>query len=187
MQYRLDIEVDKNSEQYKWAMTDKNSHILLGHVGTHIDVYNGSNIPLSYKKVDGVVFDVRGKNIITLEDIDTTKIKEKTFVAFYTSRIEKIGYTNKEYFVNHEILDRKLVEYLISKKVAYIAIDAPGIDIGKNHELVDRLCESNGVYVIENVCNLKCLLKRNFYVIVEFEMLDFMTGVKCHLTANVNN
>ena len=45
-----------------------------GHIGTHLDTYEKTPIPLDYFRSAGVVFDVRGKEEVQLGDIDLNRI-----------------------------------------------------------------------------------------------------------------
>ena len=42
-----------------WARQQDNAHIALGHVGTHLDVYECRHIPLEAFRCPGVLADVR--------------------------------------------------------------------------------------------------------------------------------
>ena len=150
----LTTSVSNESPLIKWAKSQDNQHIAMGHIGTHLDTYEKSEIPIEYFKSDGVIFDVRQKQEATPEDIDLTKIMPNAFVIFRTGQIEKYNYGDKEYFNNHPQLSKKLIEVLIEKGVRFIGVDCAGIRQHNEHEQADRLCEQNGIYVIENLKNL---------------------------------
>ena len=77
-----------------WAKTKENPHIAMGHVGTHLDTYEKTKIPLEYFRSRGVLFQVVGIAEVTEDDIDLTKVQEGDFVLFRTGRSEE--YAGKE-------------------------------------------------------------------------------------------
>ena len=183
MQKILDLttNIDSNSPILQWAKSQDNPHIAMGHVGTHLDQYEKTNIPLEYFESRGILFDVRGIKEIGLEHIDITKVKEKDFVLFRTGQIEKYAYGEQMYF-QHPELSWKVIEALIAQKVRFIGIDSAGIRMNQEHEQADRLCEKNGIYVIENLKNLEQIQgKIQLYTM----WLDDpeMTGLRCRVIA----
>lgn len=70
----------------------------MGHIGTHLDTYEKSKIPLEYCKSSGILFDVRGIAEVTLEDVDTSSIQTGDFVIFRTGRIEESPLWNSSVF-----------------------------------------------------------------------------------------
>lgn len=47
MKYDLTTQVDVGLME-KWLSTKENGHLATGHVGTHLDTYEKSDIPLDY-------------------------------------------------------------------------------------------------------------------------------------------
>lgn len=167
-----------------WAESQDNPHVAMGHVGTHLDTYQKSHIPLEYFRSEGVFFDVKGREEIGIQDIDIDAVKEDSFVLFRTGRIEEYEYGTQGYFENHPQLSHELIESLIKRKIRFIGIDAAGIRRGTEHEEADRLCENNGIYVIENLKNLK---EVDMPFVVYTMWLDDlkMTGLKCRVIAEI--
>ena len=139
----------------KFKDPDKN-YLNFGHVGTHLDTHLKTVIPLEYISNRGILFNVSevSHNEIQIDDIDSAIIRKNDFVIFQTNEIGKYGYGTTEYFADGMELSHELIDFLISKKVRFIAIDALGIRKGEEHTPTDKKCESNGIYVIENLDNL---------------------------------
>lgn len=181
--------VSANSEVMKWAKSQDNKHIAMGHVGTHLDTYEKISIPLEYFKSRGIIFDVRNIKEVGINDIDLSLIKENDFVLFYTAQIEKYTYGSKEYFNDYSTeLSNELINTLISKKIRFIGIDNAGIRNHNEHEKADRLCEKNGIYVIENLCNLNKLNNnKDFILYTNWFDDDEMTGLRCKVIAECSD
>ncbi|MGN0499339.1 MAG: cyclase family protein [Acutalibacteraceae bacterium] len=158
---------------------------LVGHLGTHFDVMN-KEFPLEYTKRTALVFDVSKvtNREIDISDIDLTAVRSDMFVAFYTGFIEKEGYGGKVYFSEHPQLSNELIDALLEKKVSIIGVDFAGVRRGKEHTPKDQYCADHGVFIIENLCNLKtvvgmCIM--NTYPMNYAEM----TGLPCRVIAEV--
>ena len=178
----LTTKVEIDSPLIEWAKSQNNRHIAMGHVGTHLDTYEKSDIPFEYSLCKGIMFDVRGIDEVQVHDICLNIITEKCFVIFRTGQIEKYSYGEKNYFNNHPQLSNDLIEKLIDKKINFIGVDCPGIRQNEEHEVADRLCEKNGIYVIENLQNLDKIICNKFTVQTKWIDDKEMTGLKCDVT-----
>lgn len=141
-----------------------NKHVETGHIGTHLDIYNKSEVPMEYFKTKGILIDISHiseEREIEIEDIKDIFIPENSFVLFRTGRIEKYPYGDDEYFKDHPQLSHDLIQYLIDKKIYFIGMDCSGVRRGEEHQDADELCEKNGCYIIENICNLDKLVDKN--------------------------
>lgn len=161
---------------------------LVGHLGTHFDVMN-KEFPLEYTKRAGIIFDVssvKGRDI-DLCDIDLNRIKENSFVAFYTGFPESEGYGSKKYFTEHPQLSDMLIDTLVKRKISIIGIDFAGVRRGKEHSPKDQYCADHNVFVIENLCNLKEILKMNSDFTVHTYPMNYadMTGLPCRVIAEI--
>ncbi len=183
----LTIMVSQNSPLMQWAKSQANPYVAMGHVGTHLDTYEKSNIPLSYLKSNGVLFDVRGIAEVSPSQIKIDRIPENGFVIFRTGQIEKYSYGDKLYFDNHPQLSQALIDLLCERKVRFIGVDCAGIRQHKEHEEADRLCEKHGIYVIENLCNLDRIAEENFTVYTMWLEDEVMTGLKCRVIIDTTN
>lgn len=178
--------VSQNSPIMSWAKSQDNPYIAMGHVGTHLDTYEKSNIPLEYFKSEGILFDVRNFDEVEQQNIDLESIKEGDFVLFRTGRIEQHPYGEDGYFENHPQLSNKLIDKLAEKKIRFIGIDCPGIRQNDEHEKADIFCEQHGIYVIENLKNLQNITSSRFTVYTMWLEDDVMTGLRCKVIAECN-
>ena len=177
----LTTTVDQDSPLIQWAKSQDNRHIAMGHVGTHLDTYEHSAIPLDYFKSRGVCFDVQGLAEVGAEDIDLGLIPEDAFVLFYTGQIDKHPYGDPTYFSNHPQLSQDLIRKLIDKNIRFIGIDCAGIRQHDEHEEADRFCEEHQVYVIENLQGLSRITDPEFMVYTMWLDDVTMTGLKCRV------
>jgi len=161
---------------------------LEGHLGTHFDVMNKA-FPLSYTKRQGVVFDVSSvrERDITAADIDMNAVKKDMFVAFYTGFIEEEPYGTRRYFAEHPQLADTLIDTLVERGVSIIALDCAGVRRGKEHTPKDRYCAEHGVFVVENLANLKVVLQRGGKFTAHTYPMHFtgLTGLPCRVIAEV--
>lgn len=183
----LDLTTKISSEQMEsWLEKDEQRHITSGHIGTHLDTYRKTPISLEYFKSPGVLIDVTDfceHREIMAEDIAGLQIPPASFVIFRTARIEHVSYGSTEYFKDHPQLSKELIDVLLSLNIRFIGIDCSGIRRGDEHRNADILCEENGVYVIENLCNLNQLNSAEFTVYTMWLDDPAMTGLKCRVLA----
>lgn len=180
----LTTAVSPDSPQVAWAKAQDNPHVAMGHVGTHLDTYQKSQLPLDYFRSEGVLFDVRNIAEVTPEQIRIDQIKEGDFVLFRTGRMETCGYGTPDYFADHPQLSHALIARLLEKKIRFIGVDCPGIRQHGEHEPADRLCEQHGVYVIENLRNLDAISQPRFTVYTMWLDDEVMTGLRCRVIAD---
>lgn len=173
--------ISADSPLVVWAKSQDNPHVAMGHVGTHLDTYEKTEIPLEYFKSEGVLFDVRNTSTVEVSSIDIDSIPKDGFVIFRTGQIEKYGYGDKKYFDDHPQLSDELINTLIERKIRFIGIDSPGIRRHEEHEQADRLCEKNRIYVIENLSNLEKIPSDKFTVYTMWLDDPEMTGLKCRV------
>ncbi len=165
---------------------------LVGHLGTHFDVMN-KVFPLEYTRRQGRVFDVsdaagEGREI-GLEDINLDQIEAGMFAAFYSGFMEKEPYGSRAYFTEHPQLSQALIDGLLQRGVALIAIDFAGVRRGREHTPADQLCADRNTFVIENVWGLGELLaasKDGQFTAHTYPMrYAQMTGLPCRVVAEV--
>lgn len=161
---------------------------LAGHLGTHFDVMN-KEFPLDYTERKALVFDVSGvkDRDICISDIDPGKVNADMFVAFYTGFIEEEGYGTEKYFREHPQLSDELIDTLLKKGVSMIGVDFAGVRRGKEHIPKDQYCADRGVFIIENLCNLKTVLDAGGRFIARTYPMNYgeMTGLPCRVIAEV--
>lgn len=163
---------------------------LIGHLGTHFDVMS-KEFPLEYTKRRGIVFDVsniQGRDI-GIDDIDFSVINKDMFVAFYSGFIENEPYGTKKYFKEHPQLTDELIDSLVEKKISIIGLDFAGIRRGSEHIPKDGFCADNGVFVIENLCNLKDILNKGGKFTANTYPLNCsgITGLPCRVIAELED
>ena len=161
---------------------------LVGHLGTHFDVMN-KEFPLEYTQRKGIVFDVSKvkDRDIDSADVDLDKVDSDMFVAFYTGFIEGEGYGISRYFKEHPQLSHELIEKLLQKKVSIIGVDFAGVRRGKEHTPTDQYCADHGVFIVENLCNLKKVLENGGMFIANTYPMNYaeMTGLPCRVVADI--
>lgn len=166
-----------------WLKKQENPYAVQGHIGTHLDIYNRSQIPLEYFQSKGIYIDVSHiKDEITIQDLQHIQILERSFVLFRTGIIEKYDYGTRDYFKKQPQFSQETIDMLIEKKVCFIGIDCAGLKSGKDHEMVDRKCEENGIYVIENLWQLDRLQRYANLNMYTFWLDDGeSTGLRCRV------
>lgn len=179
----LTTNVSQNSPLIQWANSQDNPHVAMGHIGTHLDTYEKTDIPLEYFKSEGILFDVRGVPETTTDHVNMDMIRPGDFVLFRTGRIEEHAYGEPAYFENHPQLSHELIAALTEKGIRFIGVDCPGIRQHSEHEAADRLCEQRGIYIIENLKNLDQIHSRRFTVYTMWLEDEEMTGLRCRVIA----
>ncbi|MDO4848438.1 MAG: cyclase family protein [Coriobacteriia bacterium] len=161
---------------------------LVGHLGTHFDVMN-KEFPLEYTERRGIVFDVSGvkDRDIDIDDVDLSLVAPDMFVAFRTGFIEEVGYGTKRYFTEHPQLSIALIEELLRRKVSIIGVDFAGVRRGKEHTPMDQRCADHGVFVVENLCNLRRLAETGSAFVAHTYPMNYegMTGLPCRVVAEL--
>ncbi|MGB5824380.1 MAG: cyclase family protein [Proteocatella sp.] len=150
----ISLKLERNNVVWNWLKSQENKLISSGHIGTHIDVYNKSEVPESYIKSRGVIVDCSKYGLdkeIGMESIKDKIINSGDFVIFKTNIGEEHPYGSEAYVKSHHQLSMDLIDCLIGKKVNFIGIDCAGIRRGKEHFEADIKCENNNVYVVENL------------------------------------
>ncbi len=183
----LTIQVTPKIQRDAQNNLDKASY---GHLGTHFDVMN-KEFPLDFIERKGIVFDVsfiKDREIDSV-DIDDDLIEKDMFVAFYSGFIESEPYGNEKYFKEHPQLSINLINALLKKGISIIGIDFAGVRRGKGHSYMDQYCADNGVFIVENLCNLNSILinRNNNQFIANTYPMNFigMTGLPCRVVAKL--
>ena len=160
---------------------------LVGHMGTHFDVMD-KEFPLEYTQRRGVVFDVShiADREIGPSDIDLEKVTAESFVAFYTGFVDRVAYGTPRYFREHPQLSVELIDALLGKKISIIGIDCAGIRRAPEHVPADQRCADEGVFVVENLCNLHLLPEAEVFTARTFPLrYTGMTGLPCRVVAEI--
>ncbi len=160
----------------------------IGHLGTHFDIMD-KEFPLHYTERVGVVFDVshiRDRDI-DLSDIDLEKVQKDSFVAICSGFIEEVDYSEPRYFKEHPQLSNELIDALIDKGVSIIGIDFAGVRRGAEHSPKDKYCADRGLFIVENLCNLKAVIEQSKPFDVATYPMNFVgfSGVPCRVVAKI--
>jgi len=135
------------------------------HTATHIDlVFPHRRIEPQRMIGAGKLIDVTpaDRRDIQLSEIEhETEIEEGDFVLFRTGWSH---FVNTEKYYDHPALSIRVIEWLISKKINAVGIDALGLGRGRNHGIYDRQLNSNGIFVIENLANLSAITRKKFRI-----------------------
>lgn len=180
----IDLTTKVTDQEIKdWLAKQEDLKVAMGHIGTHLDTYLKTDIPLEYLKCRGVLIDASAyaeQREITVKDIEQANIQAGDFVIFRTDRI-KMGYGVPKYFEEHPQLSQELIQELCNKKVNFIGIDASGIRRADEHVVADKLCEEHGVYVIENLSHLDKITQEYFTVYTLWFDDTTATGLRCRV------
>ncbi|MCM1988844.1 cyclase family protein [Oceanirhabdus seepicola] len=170
---------------------EKNEKIVAyGHLGTHFDIMD-KEFPLEYVERDAIAFNVSAitDREIEADDINMELVNEGMFVGFYSNFIEKYDYGTKEYFAKHPELSKSLIAKLLEKKVSVIGIDFAGVRRDVEHTETDQYCANHGVFIVENLCNMKKLLgvEKSIQFKANTYPLNYkgLTGIPCRVVAKV--
>jgi arylformamidase len=169
----------------KWSKFEIQSYIsevmfLSTHTGTHMDApfhFNPNGQTIDQVEVNRYVcnnailikIQKNANEIITSDDLTRNskyEIKEKDTIVFSTGWEKQIKQKDN-YMRNNPGLSKDAAEYLVEKKVNAVGIDSPSIDIGIDSGFIaHKTLLSNGILVIENLCNLYKFINGKFTLLV---------------------
>lgn len=182
----LTLQVKKTNRVYKQAEVQTKKNIIMGHVGTHFDIYGDVQIPLDYMLTRGILFDVSHikDREITLDDIDLDYVKPGDFVMIRTGSIERHPYGSGLYFSQSTQFSWEVIQALAMERIRFIGIDAPDLRRGHEHVEADKLCLRYGTFVIENLTNLGEIVPNEVCKVMTMWLEDpDATGIKCRVVA----
>ncbi len=135
------------------------------HTATHVDlVFTEKRLDPGRMIGTGKLIDVTqvSGSGIRLDDVKhQVDVESGDFVLFRTDWSEFAG-TDKYY--DHPELSLEVVQWLVSKSVNAVGIDALGLGRDRRHGEYDRLLARNDIFVIENLANLSAIPKKEFNV-----------------------
>lgn len=182
----IDITLKITPEMLQEAKNNQKKE-LEGHLGTHFDVMD-KEFPLEYTKRKGLIFDVtnvENRDICSL-DVDLNKVEKDMFVIFYNGFSEKEPYGTPVYYKEHPQLSDELIENLLNKGVSIIGLDFAGIRRPPEHTPKDQYCAERGVFIIENLRNLKTLLNVNNFTVNTYPLnCQGITGLPCRVIVEI--
>jgi kynurenine formamidase len=175
------------------ASKDPNSYMSRGHIGTHLDVYNGqANPPAGYCERRGLVIDASKMRDADIgqEVLESHELHEGDFVIFYTGQLQRFVYGTKDYFKDHPQLTWEFVNYLAHQKLSFVGLDFAGLRRGDEHGPADAIFADHDSYVIENLDNVDQLLEaagpRPFKLLTGWTGFKGATGLSCRVIAMVD-
>jgi kynurenine formamidase len=177
----------ENLSKHKWAQKIYDS----GHIGTHFDVMN-KVFPLESFRTKGKIIDISHirHREVGIPDLSGHIIEEGDMVIFHTGYIDELGFGTDAYIPRSAELSDEAVAYLVDHKVRLIGVDAVGVQEPKKHKAVDQYCADRGVFIVENLANLKELLARspkNFTVFTAPMNRTDWTGLPCRVVAELSD
>jgi kynurenine formamidase len=99
---------------------------------------------------------------IQLDDVrHQVEVESGDFVLFRTGWSEFAG-TGK--YHDHPELSLEVIQWLASRSINAVGIDALGLGRDRRHGEYDRLLARNDIFVIENLANLSAIPKKEFRV-----------------------
>lgn len=186
----LDLSVKVSPKILSNVARSGDQAVSYGHLGTHFDVMN-KEFPLEFIRRNAVVFDVSNvaNQDVEIQNVEINLVNEGMFVAFYTGFMEEEPYGTKEYFTNHPQLSDELIDALLNRKISIIGIDFAGVRRGREHALKDQYCADRGVFIVENLCNLKSVLngqKTRLFTANTYPLnFSGMSGLPCRVVAEI--
>lgn len=156
---------------------DSEAIFLSTHTGTHMDA--PSHFIQEAESIDNldvnrfVMEDVHllkilksANQLISVEDIIASgiDIKKNDSIVFATGW--EYNYNSDSYIYANPGLSLEAANYLSNKKINAVAIDGPNIDSGINLDFsVHKILLKNNIIIIENLCNLAQINKKNFKLV----------------------
>ncbi len=163
---------------------------LSTHTGTHLDaphhfLEKGMKIhEISIKRLvcDTVLIKLRKKSGETIKKIDVVKFEKKhgkitasSSVIFWTGWQKNL--LKDSYFTKNPGLSVSAANYLVSKKINLVGIDAPSVDLGSESKFsVHHIFAKNNILVVENLANLDKINSANFHLVIAPLKLKNATG-----------
>lgn len=154
--------------QDKFLNRDKYNNYTINagtHIGTHID--SPMHLTESTKYIGeyelenfcgkACVIDARGMNIIKYEPQYEELIKNKDIVLLYTGFDKEYGSYN--YYNSHPVIDKSFAELIVREGIKLIGMDMPSPD--RYPFEIHKYLFSKGIFILENLRNLECLLNEN--------------------------
>ena len=138
---------------------------LSAHTATHVDlVFRDKSIDLDRLIGTGKLIDATGLSAseIGLRDVEgQVELHSGDFVFFRTDWSKSV---DTDPYYRHPELASDVVQWLISKEVNVVGIDALGLGRDRKHGEYDRLLLKNDIFVIENLTNLAAIPRSEFRV-----------------------
>jgi arylformamidase len=165
----------------KWTKYEVHSYdseimMMSTHTGTHMDApshFLANTASIDMIGVERLVSPAllldlpKGANEeITLDDLCViNEIDQGISIVFRTGWQKMIA--NRDYMTSNPGLSVAAAALLADKNVNAVGIDSPSIDIGSDeHFSTHKTLLSNGILIIENLCNLESLEHKGTFTLV---------------------
>lgn len=140
------------------------------HIGTHLDAPLHfiednkfiADYPVTQFIGKALLIDVRRVEFIDIREEYKSLISEDDIVLFYTGFSQYYG--TAHYYSKHPVLTLELAELLVQKRIKMVGLDTPSPD--RDDYLVHKKLLSNGIFILENLCNLDQLLSYSNFEII---------------------
>lgn len=160
------------------------------HTGTHVDapvhmIEGGQyidEIAIEHFVGNGVMFDVRGKDIVDVGDIITHRLVDADIVLFYTGFSSCFG--QPEYFDSHPVITPLLAQLLVEQQIKMAGFDTPSPD--KAPFNIHQILLANTVLIIENMTNLAQLLDVNTFEVISIPPKTHTEAAFVNVVAKIN-
>jgi kynurenine formamidase len=160
--------VTVSAEQFHHESEGDYESIMLAfsaHTATHVDlVFREKRIEQERMIGDGKLIDVSrllGQEIGMADIQHQVQVDGGDFVFFRTDWTRFVG---TQAYHEHPELSPEVVDWLISREINAVGIDALGLAQGRRHGEYDRLLASHDIFVIENLENLAAIPQNHFKV-----------------------
>lgn len=178
----LHIELDITHHANAWLEKQADKIGAKGHFGTHIDCY--TSVPEQDNfSLPVYLFDCR-QAMPTIEEASALPPLDNKALILYTGNMYQNDYGSKSYFdqTDTSIQTEALLE-ILNKSPKLILIDSYGIGKhGSQHQELDKLCETFGCYVIENIRIAPQEVEHIRTVHIKFDLDYPSTGKPCTVT-----
>ena len=184
LEINADLQVFPGSPQplfTKWTKYEVHSYdseimMMSTHTGTHMDApshFLANTASIDMIGVERLVSPAllldlpKGANEeITLDDLCViNEIDQGISIVFRTGWQKMIA--NRDYMTSNPGLSMAAAALLADKNVNAVGIDSPSIDIGSDeHFSTHKTLLSNGILIIENLCNLESLEHKGTFTLV---------------------
>lgn len=167
----IKLYLDRTIKEHRY----NNSRLEIGmHAGTHIDISshlidnNSSIAEVDIEKFvgPGKLIDVRGKNRIKKSDVVNQNICPNDIAVFFTGHSD--NYYRADYFNQHPIFEKDLIDFLIEQKIKMLGIDSPSPDKFPFESHIKLF--SNNILILENLTNLGKLINVQRFEIFAFPL-----------------
>jgi len=188
----LTLAIDMHDPVVSKGNQDQNSFMSQGHIGTHLDVYEGqARPPTEFAVRRGVIVYVGdiGETEITEKVLEGYDVREGDFVIFHTGYLSKYSYGTREYFSNHPQMSWDFIQILGKMNLGFIGLDFAGLRRGDEHGPADISVGENGGFIIENMNKIDELYsavgKNEFKMYTAWTGFIGFSGLSCRVVAEI--